>query len=1012
MTIKRTGSKLSLLVLAFALLPVAQARENTKAETCVKAVLPQLEQSGGRLTHEVRSAYLAWAEVKVLQGILDAGLKIPSECLVEVRADPILRDAMFGSIFPPDPSVFQNYARLRRELSPSVLRTYRSLVIAVAIAHRTKGVESAPMFESNDVWQDNIPADWGDHMLESPPQADEEGAIRAMSDFMKANNVSALELYSNRSLQVRLAAYLRAIGIPQHFIDETHQGFQFGQRLKYAMVALGQRPAARQPNPTPANWIAHLAQILDTTPPSTPIQDGRPMPWPLFPVKSAPWPLLLPLAHEVPMSEAEYIWSKFLGADGTDRFHTYGPYRMPDDVMPDMLRPSKWFWTSYPDQIVHGGTCIPISDGTIDLYAALGQPAVGAGQPAHANLISYQNVGGMWKAEIEQAFAGGPDVTCAQWWFNDEPLSELRFYASHHWPMAEYNLGLPLGMNPGLDSYIDSRIGFAIFEALPYEQRKALGLTLLESVLQKNPFNPAIWYRLAALPASPDETCNLIQALVERNPACFGGEGNSVALDRFSKNGTSIRGALDQYWNTLSPVVAANAMATRSAPLQERDRSKLFTLLEQVPGLAADAIANYAEKFADGADTAESLKLDEDLAAKGDSFGLLRMGQRYRDGDGVQADDLKSNYMFLRATQQGDAASVVLLDRLNPLIPMDGIAVTASSTGSPTQNVKHLVDGSGMAGGLHDNSVPAATMWHTYGHSNLTAPAPGIAPSPAWVRFDFPHPVTFDAVKIWNHNQANLTNRGMKNIQIYGSAGDSKWFYLAASVRLTQASGSPHEPGYLIPSLHPERLIKTVIIAADPVNGNYGGDVYGLSAVRFTHKTAPTIPPQNIQVSASSTGSPAQDVRHLVDGQGMTGPYHDNKPGAETMWHSLGAHDLTHPAPTLALSPAWVRFDFSQPRRFATIQIWNHNQANLTNRGMRKVRIYGSQDGSTWSSVTYADVTVLPEAPGTEASIAVSSPNSQPTRPLKSVIIAAEQVDGNYGGNVYGLSAVRFVLHD
>ena len=129
------------------------------------------------------------------------------------------------------------------------------------------------------------------------------------------------------------------------------------------------------------------------------------------------------------------------------------------------------------------------------------------------------------------------------------------------------------------------------------------------------------------------------------------------------------------------------------------------------------------------------------------------------------------------------------------------------------------------------------------------------------------------------------------------------------------------------------------------------------------------------------------------------------------MWHTRGAHDLTPPAPGLVPSPAWVRFNFSQPRTFAAFQIWNHNQANLTNRGMRKVRIYGSLDGTAWSSLTYPEVTVFPEAPGTSSYTAVSIPNSQSAHPWKSVIIAAEPVDGNYGGNVYGLSAVRFVLH-
>ena len=99
------------LLLAVGLCPLAHAQEST----CIQAVLPELQKSGGRLTSEVRSAYLGWAESRVLEQIHAAGLKIPSDCLDEVRTDPTLRDAMFASMFPPDPSVIQNYARLRRE---------------------------------------------------------------------------------------------------------------------------------------------------------------------------------------------------------------------------------------------------------------------------------------------------------------------------------------------------------------------------------------------------------------------------------------------------------------------------------------------------------------------------------------------------------------------------------------------------------------------------------------------------------------------------------------------------------------------------------------------------------------------------------------------------------------------------------------------------------------------------------------------------------------------------------
>jgi TPR repeat protein len=50
---------------------------------------------------------------------------------------------------------------------------------------------------------------------------------------------------------------------------------------------------------------------------------------------------------------------------------------------------------------------------------------------------------------------------------------------------------------------------------------------------------------------------------------------------------------------------------------------------------------------------AKALKLDEDLADKGDPFGLLRMGERYRDGDGVDRDMVKARAYLSKAAAAG-----------------------------------------------------------------------------------------------------------------------------------------------------------------------------------------------------------------------------------------------------------------------------------------------------------------------------------------------------------------------
>ena len=170
------------------------------------------------------------------------------------------------------------------------------------------------------------------------------------------------------------------------------------------------------------------------------------------------------------------------------------------------------------------------------------------------------------------------------------------------------------------------------------------------------------------------------------------------------------------------------------------------------------------------------------------------------------------------------------------------------------------------------------------------------------------------------------------------------------------------------------------------------------------------IPARLIKVTASSEYGPSQAVRHLVDGAGMQGSVHDNNGGAETMWHSTERPAETSPAAGLPASPAWVHFDFAQPQRFDSIHIWNHNQANLTDRGFRKTRIYGSADGAEWFALTSPEIIELPRASGSEGLEAFVISNAASTRALKSVVIAAEPRDGNYGSDYFGLSAVRFGL--
>lgn len=75
---------------------------------------------------------------------------------------------------------------------------------------------------------------------------------------------------------------------------------------------------------------------------------------------------------------------------------------------------------------------------------------------------------------------------------------------------------------------------------------------------------------------------------------------------------------------------------------------------------AAKAKAEASKKSG----AAAALKSNQDAAAKGDSYGLMRMGERYRDGDGVDKDLAKAKDYLQKAA---DAGSPTAADELSKL---------------------------------------------------------------------------------------------------------------------------------------------------------------------------------------------------------------------------------------------------------------------------------------------------------------------------------------------------------
>jgi len=168
-------------------------------------------------------------------------------------------------------------------------------------------------------------------------------------------------------------------------------------------------------------------------------------------------------------------------------------------------------------------------------------------------------------------------------------------------------------------------------------------------------------------------------------------------------------------------------------------------------------------------------------------------------------------------------------------IPANLIKVTASSQFGDGQTARHLCEEKGLRNGRHDNDGSAQTMWHTAQNPPSTSPGENLPASPAWVRFDFARPQAFDSISIWNHNQANLTDRGFRLTRILGTADGTTWFALTSPevIELPRASGSPELAAFLVTNIAKARSLQSVLIAAEPKGGNYGSDYFGLSAVRF-----------------------------------------------------------------------------------------------------------------------------------------------------------------------------------
>lgn len=118
----------------------------------------------------------------------------------------------------------------------------------------------------------------------------------------------------------------------------------------------------------------------------------------------------------------------------------------------------------------------------------------------------------------------------------------------------------------------------------------------------------------------------------------------------------------------------------------------------------------------------------------------------------------------------------------------------------------------------------------------------------------------------------------------------------------------------------------------------------------------------------------------------------------------------TNPNPGTVSGAAWIKYSFDANYRLGKMWIWNMNQYAETDRGLRRVTVEYTSDGSTWQKLGDYEI---PEAAG-----ATGYPHNYEIDfcgvYAKAVCITANTSGGNWGdsGPYYGLSEVKFGLYD
>lgn len=303
------------------------------------------------------------------------------------------------------------------------------------------------------------------------------------------------------------------------------------------------------------------------------------------------------------------------------------------------------------------------------------------------------------------------------------------------------------------------------------------------------------------------------------------------------------------------------------------------------------------------------------------------------------------------------------------------------------EELKVTVDDSGMNG----------TGGRIHLHSN--EPSHMYKSSSTEFLYDIGHAEKLGQMYLWNYNAPGDTGSGVNEFTVSVSEDLENWSQ-EETCALSEASG---ENGITAGTLDRGECVdfggKTARYIKITALSNHGGDGYGLSEIRLFRYKQPIVEGQSISCSpleryVGGKWSAGPEDYGFVNGSGLS-----DFRSADATHDNLPQHMFSQKASSIDFT-----IDLKGQYPLAKLVIWNYNDPEHLDYGLKQFRLKISDDNTTWKSLGSF---TLPQGDGSEAlapSLTIDFDEEVRGHYLKLEIVS------NYGGDRVGLSEVSAFL--